>query len=629
MCGLCGIAFSFRPSDLTDRVSRMTKALSHRGPDEGGFFYSSQIALGHRRLRIRDLSPTGSQPMSAGVRDVTVAFNGEVYNFRELRLDLQSRGYEFRGSSDTEVVLAAYLEWGTLGLEYLEGMFAIAIWDGEESRLILMRDRLGIKPLYYSRYPEGVVFASEPRALLESGLVSRSIDRQALSEFLWFGNPHGDRSIYAGVKALEPGCRAVWQDGKLRIERWWRVEDWFDGVDCSDLHRDPVGLVGSAIKKSVERQLVADVPVGLFLSGGLDSSAIAAAAAQAGQANELTAFTASFGAFGTVDERPKARRVAESLGIQLCTLEIGEVDVPHGVTTMVDMHGEPFADAANVALFALSARVSRHAKVVLQGDGGDELFGGYRRYVLLNSLFAWRLLPSWMFSMPIARNSQWIQRLGRLAGSLKLNDPGLRMALLLSTDTLGHSTFSYLEEHAAKRLLAETDPFLAYRESARRFAYMDPVRAMTLTDLTVQLPAQFLSKVDRATMASGVEARVPLLDELVARIAVNLPTRLKVRGTRRKVVLRDVVRKSLPSEIVESPKAGFSVPYSAWLLGPLHTMAQDALLRREFLESFEVRRESIRAGFESLRGGNLAEGYKLWKLFQLALWAKGQRYAYA
>lgn len=622
MCGLCGIAYDSRLNEIAPRIERMSAAIAHRGPDGSGTYFADGVALGHRRLSILELTDAGAQPMRSLVRDVVIVFNGEIYNFVELRERLTRLGRHFRGRSDTEVVLACYEEWGIAGLERLEGMFAIALWDGDASRLVLVRDRLGIKPLYYSTFESGIVFGSEIKALSASGLVSNTIDRQTLAEYLWFGNAHGNRSIYTAVRSVGPGCRVVWERGRLREERWWAVEEWLDGTRSTRFATDPVRAVRESIETAVQRQSVADVPVGLFLSGGIDSSAIAVAASSPGTAARLTAFSAGFGSFGAVDERSKARRVATRLGIPFNSVEVGEFDLESVVLRMVEAHDEPFADAANVPLFLLSRSISSQAKVVLQGDGGDELFGGYRRYLLLRHLRVWRSLPSWIVDSRWPSLHSALRRVARVAGTLKQDDPAMRMALLLTTDTLKDSTSKYFRNGALSSLLGDADPFLAYRDAASRFRDLDPVSAMCLTDLTVQLPSQFLPKVDRATMASGVEARVPLLDENVCRVALNLPVGMKVHGLRKKIALREMLRGALPRDIVDGPKTGFEVPYAAWLAGPLSRMARNALLDRGFVEAFGVDPQRIEQAFDTMRRGNLADGYKLWKLAQLALWAK-------
>ncbi len=623
MCGLCGIAFNVPVNELEQRLQRMSASVAHRGPDAFGEFYGDGIALAHRRLSILDLSESGAQPMCSADGHVVVVFNGEIFNCRELKAELVARGHVFRGSSDTEVIVSAYTEWGDAGLERLEGMFAIALWDARQGVLLLVRDRLGIKPLFYAISPHGIVFGSEIKAVFASGLLSRRIDFQALSEYLWFGNAYEDRTIYSQVRSLEPGCRLKWSERGFSVQSWWSIEQWTNQHNEIDRVRDnPIEAVRESIDAAVRRQLVADVPVGMFLSGGIDSSAIAASAVVTPDGRRLRSFSVGFGDLAAIDERPKAKRVADALGLAHESFEIGSFDVEDVVRKLVGSHDEPFADAANIPLFLMSKRLSGKVKVVLQGDGGDELFGGYRRYSLLLHSSMWRAIPSGLLTERVMRIHPILRRLGRIAGTLRLDDPALRMAMLLTTDTLRDSTLQYFEPVMAKRLLVEADPFAVYRRAAKRFAHHDPVTMMLLTDMTVQLPSQFLAKVDRATMANGIEARVPLLDEIVCRTALALPVVLKLRGFQTKVALRAALRSRIPDEIIDKPKMGFGVPYQAWLAGPLRGLAEDVLLCREFSELFGIDTGRVKRGMKELRRGNTSDGYKLWKLMHLALWAR-------
>lgn len=629
MCGLCGIAYCEPIDQIAHRLDAMSASIAHRGPDGQGTHIAEGIAVAHRRLSILELTQAGAQPMRSADGRAVIVFNGEIFNFRTIRAELLRRGHKFVGGSDTEVILAAYREWGQAGLERLEGMFAFALWDAQKSCLILMRDRLGIKPLFYSIIPTGIVFGSEIKAVLASGLVQRTVDRQAMSEFLWFGNAHEDRTIYSQVRCLQPGHRLIWLPDRCNLERWWGIEQWLDSPDTAAVRADPIGAVRESVGAAVGRQMLADVPVGLFLSGGVDSTAIAVAAAGMPGGAGIRTFAAGFGAFGSTDERPKARRVAEVLGLPHEAFDISAFDIEAVVRKMVDAHDEPFADAANIPLYVMASRVSDHVKVVLQGDGGDEVFAGYRRYLLLRHIRAWRSAPSFALQAAGRAKYPFLRRLARLATTLKLDDPAMRMALLLTTDTLKDSALKFFSLDAARRLMTDADPFLAYRRAAERFASHDPVTTMLLTDMTVQLPSQFLPKVDRATMASGVEARVPLLDEIVCRTALSLPLKMKVRGLQKKVALRAMLRDQVPDGIIDAPKTGFSVPYEAWLAGPLRTMADEALLSRTFVEQFQLDAARVRTGLNELNRGDHANGYQIWKLAQFALWAEKHRYELA
>lgn len=617
MCGMCGL---FEPGAeqgaLAQSVRLMVRTIAHRGPDAEGVETLDGIALGHRRLSILDLTPTGAQPMShAGV---WITYNGEVYNFQQLRADLEARGHHFKGHSDTEVILHVYAEYGLDGLARLEGIFAIALWDPAARRLVLMRDRLGVKPLFYGWHGARLVFGSEIKAVLAGGVSDRSVDEQALSEHLWFGNAFEDRTIFRHVRAVPPGYRLVVEGDRPRLEAWWRLEDAMaDGPRAVSAEQAAVE-VREALDQAVTRQLVADVPVGLFLSGGVDSSSIAAAAMREG-GRPLSSFAVGFDYDRGVNELPKARQVAEHLGLDHHELRVTAPAIETILEQLVRAHDEPFADAANLPLYLLAQSLEGAVKVVLQGDGGDELFAGYRRYKVLQHTALWRLWPQGLTPMMLRRGGP-AARFARMAAAAGAHDPATRMALLLTVETLADPPTSVMTADARRHLAEHTDPFAAYRRCAERFRRLDPVSQMLATDLSLQLPSQFLPKVDRATMAHGLEARVPLLDERVLQLALRLPVSVKLRGGRTKAVLRDAVRSRLPAAILDGPKTGFGVPFEFWVRGPLHAFARAALLDAGFVDQFGFDRARLERTLDVHRDGVQDRGFLIWKLLQLSIW---------
>jgi asparagine synthase (glutamine-hydrolysing) len=597
----------------------MGETLAHRGPDAQGTFIGDGVALGHRRLSILDLSATGAQPMHLGA--TTLIHNGECYNFRDLRGELEAAGRVFRGHSDTEVILQAYDAWGLEGLARLEGIFAFALWDGMRRRLVLMRDRLGIKPLFYAWNNGRLAFGSEIKAVLAGEELDRSVDDQSLAEYLWYGNVFEDRTMYRSVRALQPGHRLVVEEGRSRIEPWWRIEDWLTRPARLTDVREAASAVRVALDSAVARQLVSDVPVGIFLSGGVDSSSIAASAALA-SGRRLASYAVGFDYERGINELPKARRVAKLLGLEHHEMLVRGGALEEVITSLVKSHDEPFADAANIPLYLLSQALGGAVKVVLQGDGGDEMFAGYRRYAILRHAALWRMWPRSLEILLQAMPGNTAARLARLGAAAGEGDAAMRMALLLTVETLRDPPEAMLVPAARSRLAAQSDPFAAFRRCAGRFRAEDPVQQMLLTDITLQLPSQFLTKVDRATMAHGVEARVPLLDERVASLAVGLPTAFKVRGTQKKIALRDAMRGRLPEDVLDAPKTGFGVPYEAWLRGALHGFARAAILDPNFVKRFEMDRARLDTALQEHRAGRRDRGFLLWKLLQLALWSK-------
>jgi asparagine synthase (glutamine-hydrolysing) len=619
MCGICGLYGSESPGELAERVRQMMRTIAHRGPDGEGAFVGQGVALGHRRLSVLDLSEAGAQPMTVG--ETTVVYNGESYNFHELRTDLERGGRRFRGHSDTEVLLHAYEAWGLEGLSRLEGIFAFALWDARRRRLVLMRDRLGIKPLFYAWNGGRLAFGSEIKAVLAALPLTRTVDDQALAEYLWYGNAFEDRTIFRDVRALEPGHRLIVDDAGARLEKWWCIEEWLGREPAATDPHEAAVAVREALDEAVARQLVSDVPVGICLSGGVDSSSIGASVAAAG-GPRLSSYSIGFDYEGGVNELPKAKRIAASLGFDHHELHVRGDALDSVLTHLVAAHDEPFADAANIPLFLLGQQLRGAIKVVLQGDGGDEMFAGYRRYAILRNLPWWRgcssVAGNWLNRLPGNR----FARLARMAAAAGQRDPALRMALLLTQGTLRHPPTEMLRPDARQNLESATDPFMAFRRCAIRFEAFDSVQQMLLTDICLQLPSQFLTKVDRAMMASGIEARVPLLDERLAALAVALPSRLKVRGGQKKIVLRDAMRDRLPADILDGPKTGFGVPYENWLRTALYSFTRAAILDPKFIERFELDPARLDRALLEHKAKQREHGFLLWKLLQLSLWTK-------
>lgn len=621
MCGIAGLLdTTVTVAEREEVVRRMTASVAHRGPDACGTFADASVALGHRRLSILDLSPTGAQPMSLGAGQPVISYNGEVYNFAELKQELAAAGRAFRGGSDTEVILHAYAHWGLEGLKRLEGIFAFGLWDPAQQRLVLMRDRFGVKPLFYRAGGGRLVFGSEIKALFAAGGAGNDIDEQSFSEYLWYGNAYGDRTIYRDVRSLLPGHWLVVEDGRQSIAPWWTIEEWTRDGEFRGTEADAIAAVRDAVDAAVKRQLVADVPVSLFLSGGIDSSAIAASAMRV-QDRPLRSYTVHFDAGQGGDDLSRARAVAAHLGLEHHEFRVGGGDLQALLRELARSHDEPFADAANIPLCLLAREFRGQGKVVLQGDGGDEMFAGYRQYSFLDLARYARALPDPILSAADFGLGNYGARMARIARALKAPDPAMQMAMLLTMETLRDPPTDLLTDAARTNLAARTDPFLGYRECAARFAGAPALQKMLLTDLMLQLPSQFLPKVDRATMLAGVEARVPLLDEKVARLAVSLPMKWKVSGFKRKVILRKALKGRIPNHILEAPKSGFGVPYQRWLATSLQEFAKGLILEPRFVARFGFDAKELETALADLKETPTRRGFTMWKVFQLALWA--------
>jgi len=619
MCGITGITTSnLAKDDLQERIIIMTNELKHRGPDALNTFVQDGVALGHTRLSIIDLTHTGNQPMTDSSKQVTVVLNGEVYNYKVLKRELLNSGLSFQGTSDTEVLLQAYMHWGLQGLKRLEGIFSFAIWDSRSKSLVLARDRLGIKPLFFSNQGGNLYFASEIKSLLKNSEISKELNSQSFSEYLWYGNTYEDRTMFKDIFSLKPGHWLIQKDNKIDLIPWWSLEEFSEREKFRGSFEDAVSAVRSAIDDSVRRQLVADVPISLFLSGGLDSSAIAASAVKDGP---LTSFSCGFDFESGIKELPKAKIVADHLGLNHHEIQISGHDIQDCILKLVEMHDEPFADAANIPLYLMSEKLKGSHKVVLQGDGGDEVFGGYRRYKLLRNNFFWQLFPKWI-GKNLSSFGDLGNRTGRILNVMGNKDMSMKMAMLLTLETQNNSPFGYLKTEKSNFISENTDPFLAYKSASLRFKDYDKVDQMLLTDLSLQLPSQFLSKVDRATMSQGIEARVPLLDENLLSLSLSLPSKFKVSLLQDKRILRKSIENRLPAEIVNQKKTGFGVPYQYWIKNSLYDLVSSSILDKGFCDDYGFDKQKLERTLISHRDNKTEAGFTLWKIFQFALWTK-------
>lgn len=617
MCGICGIVDLKSPVEASV-LQRMTDAIRHRGPDDEGIKIFDLAGLGHRRLSILDLSPLGHQPMQSPDGRYWIAYNGEVYNFPELKSELESEGISFKSTSDTEVILHAYMRQGEACFRRFNGMFAVAIWDDREKRMVLARDRFGIKPLYYHESPRFIVFGSEMKSILASGRIPPSMNWDALHEYLYYGNPLRANTMYEGIRELLPGHVMMIDRTGSRATCYWSaadVEPVHDGLDAA------TGCVRDRLEAAVRRHLISDVPVGVFLSGGIDSSAITAFASKHYQ-GRLKTYSVGFDFERGVNELPKARRVAEFFGTEHQELQISAPNMPEIIERLVRAHDEPFADAANIPLYLLCEKLEGKIKVILQGDGGDEIFAGYRRYNVLAHERFWRFVaffaPKFAMMAPkrpeVYRGMRFFQAMGQ-------RDPALRMALLMTQEPAEDPPLRVLTREARRRLQA-SDPFKAYREQYQRFKHLDPVQRMLYVDSLILLPDQFLEKVDKSTMACSIEIRVPFLDADLSSYAMGLPSSMKVRNAQKKWILRRALRGIVPDYILDGPKTGFGVPFEYWLKGPLAEYMKSVLLDPSVLAQGLFDRASLEACMAEHIAGRRNNGFLLYKLLNLALWQK-------
>lgn len=582
MCGIYGeLLFGGGGGHDLDRYGQAcTDALSHRGPDERGTMVNGQVFLGMRRLSIIDLEG-GSQPIWNESKSRCGVYNGEVYNFRELRGKLEAKGYQFRSRSDTEVVMKAYDAWGADALRRFNGMFALAIWDKQEERLFLARDRVGEKPLYYFRDSQRFIFSSEIKAILTNPAVPRSLNPKGLVNFFAAGHSVGPDTIYQSIYKLLPGHWLCIKDGGITLSRYWDVGD--DPYLPPEADRSEKSLeveIQKLLDDSVRLRMLADVPVGAFLSGGVDSSAVVALM-QRHAKDPVKTFSVGFGIGGAYNELSDARRVATALGTEHRELNIEHCDLVNTLRTLVYHYDEPFGDPAGFPLYLLSQLAGKHVKVVLTGDGADELFGGYRRYSVdrlaglyqcLPATLTQRVLPALIDRLPRLR------RLKRTLSTLPLADPARRYAAWLTVFTPEMQAELLNDDLYA--CVAGYDPAWIYAEyyPALKTEAADHLNRLMYADVKTLLVDAYLEKTDKATMACGLEARVPLLDHRLVELAFQIPSRYKVRGRQTKSIFKNAVRGLMDGEVLRRQKHGFSVPLDPWFRGDLKTFAFDVLL---------------------------------------------------
>jgi asparagine synthase (glutamine-hydrolysing) len=613
MCGICGVVAP--PGGVPDAVAveRAAERIRHRGPDHGAVRVSGRAALGYRRLRVVDLV-TGDQPVANESGDVLAILNGEIYGFHALREELAGNGHAVAGTGDTPVLPHLYEELGPRFVERLDGMFATAVWDARRERLVLARDRFGKKPLLWTELPDGTIaFASELKALLALGEIPRRVRLEALDAYLALGYVPGDGTAIAGVHRLAPGHVLVVEDGRARSERYWSLEPADDVLD----EEEWVEAIRAAVHDAVRRRLVADVPLGALLSGGLDSAVVVAAMAAA-SSEPVRTFTVGF-PDPRYDERALARLVASRFGTRHEELLV-EPDAAALVPRLAEAFDEPFADSSALPTFIVSEHARRFVTVALTGDGGDEVFAGYERYRA--HAIAERLPPG---------PSRATARLVRRAPGARTEprSPAFRAARFLETAGLdGAERYGRLMELFPPALRAglwadEARSSLGALPSAG--ALLGRARAagttgLQLLDVETYLPGDLLVKADLASMANSLELRSPLLDHRLAARALGLPPSLKIRHGRGKVALRRAFADVLPPEIVRGRKRGFGVPVARWFRDELRDLAGDVLLDGRARARGLFRSSAV----ESLLGDHVAgrtdHGARLWALVMLELW---------
>lgn len=621
MCGFVGILNLSGEPAQPDLLKQMSTEIAHRGPDDDGVEISGPCGLAFRRLSIIDLSPSGHQPMRSADGNLTVVFNGEIYNHRSLRAELEADGARFRSRSDTEVLLHLYQREGERMLARLRGMFAFAVWNAREQSLFLARDRVGIKPLYTLLVPgQRFYFASEIKAIIADRRLVRAVEPRALTQYLLFGHSSAPLTMFAGVEKLPAGhhLRLRVQDGQVVRRRYWDVLDNLEAAGPSAA--SPAETVGTLLEEAVASHMISDVPVGAFLSGGVDSSAVVALMSDI--APPVETFSVGFDVGGGFNELSAAQAISNAFHTNHHELVVSYDNVVELIEKLVHHYDEPFADAAGLPTYLISRFARDRVKVVMSGEGSDELFGGYRRYALESLAGVVQQVPRGL-------------RLGarRVLDALGSRRAARRLAGFLMEEQQAERYGRFLAQmdwEFVPRLLrpeildatADYDPLWKYKECFTRASHLDRVNRLLYTDFNTWMVDTYLEKVDKATMAVGLEARVPFLDHKLAEAAFRMPGSAKIRGPITKYPLKRALVGILPLQTLIKPKHGFSVPLDQWFSGPLKGFVTDTLLAPdahsgEWLDPSVVS-EVCQGHFQGTR----LNGTAIWILLNFELWLR-------
>ncbi len=646
MCGIAGfidIGHGTTGHELKHIVTRMTDALIHRGPDDSGVWADegAGIALGHRRLSILDLSPEGHQPMSSASGRFIMVFNGEIYNFKDIRQELCAKGCAFRGSSDTEVMLAAFEEWGLLGaLERFNGMFAFALWDKKEHALHLVRDRMGEKPIYYSFLDGTFLFASELKAFRQHPAFIPQIDRDALLMYLRLGCIPAPLSIYRNVQKLPPASVLTFLGDEAFLAEpraYWSVADavrngqanpFTGNIDEASEELDAL------LRDAVSLRMVADVPLGAFLSGGIDSSVVVALMQQA-SVSPVRTFTIGFDD-PTYNEGGHAQSLAKHLGTKHTELYVTAREAMDVIPKLSSLYDEPFADSSQIPTFLVSQLARRSVTVALSGDGGDELFGGYNRYMLgpdiwnisrrlpktAHSLLAWPINSS---SIKLLNMAGWPLRwiTSRYDRPRSVGDKLHKLSNILPAccpDDFYQRLVSLWQQPERLVVGMARPPKCHNKTGDTILSIPDTARDLMYRDAMEYLPNDILVKLDRASMGVSLESRVPLLDHRIVEFSWRLPLNMKVSGGRGKVLLRHLLCRYVPKDLFERPKMGFGMPIGEWLKGPLREWAEE-LLSKERIERVGLLNPApIRQAWQEHLAGSYRRDYEMWTVLMFQAW---------
>ena len=630
MCGIAGTINYYEKRNVSKKLlDKMVSALEHRGPDDVGLYVKGNVGLGIRRLSIIDLEK-GHQPISNEDDSIWVVYNGEIYNYKELRQDLEKNGHKFKTNTDTEILVHLYEDLGKALVDKLNGMFAFALWDRKKRTLLLGRDRAGIKPLYYYIGRDKISFASELKALLQDNSISRELNKQALNDYLSLLYVPAPQSIFSSIKKLPPGHVLEYIDGELSVQQYWSVS-----YRAPEDERQPTSKetqqyaigIHERLQEAVRRRLISDVPLGAFLSGGIDSSAIVALMAQVSN-TQIKTFSIGFKDAGYYDERKFARKIVKQFNTQHHEFEV-EPSALDILPTLVKYFDEPFADSSAIPTYYLSKMARQHVTVCLSGTGGDELFGGYRRYLIENLFKHYQRYPKSIQGLamnlskmlPVSRKSalkEYFLLLKRFLTCQEESSPMLRHINMMSCFSDDAKDDLYTNAFK-KNFSSPAHPLEAYY---KKTGDLDDLTRTLNTDFQSYLPGDLLVKEDRMTMAASLEGRVPFLDHEFVEYVASIPSSLKVRNLTTKYIFKESMRSVLPSMIVDRRKHGFGVPIGEWFKNELKDYANDV---------FRDSKTTQRGYFDGAYIQNLLDEHQkglqdyssqLWTLLMFELWCR-------
>jgi asparagine synthase (glutamine-hydrolysing) len=596
MCGICGIyGATGLPEDARALTKAMCDVIVHRGPDDDGFYADGPVSLGMRRLSIIDLA-TGRQPIRNEDGTIWVVYNGEIFNFPRLKPDLQSRGHAFYTNADTEVIVHLYEEYGEDFVQKLNGMFAVALWDGRRKKLVLARDRLGIKPLHYAWDGERLLFASEIKSLLRAG-ISREIDLESMSRYFTFEYVPAPDSIFKAVRKLLPGHLMTVQDGRAELRRYWDVHYAETKIKPRD-EAEYAEEIASRLRESVRMRLLSDVPLGVFLSGGIDSSTVTALMSETAS-GRIKTFSIGFKE-KTFDELDYARMVAERFATEHTEFVVDSTQVAGLVPVLMGYLDEPLADASIIPTYVISKLARKHVTVALAGDGGDELFGGYDTYKAYKVARLYRTIPGFLrkglIGPAVRRLPASDRRLSFEFKAKKFIDGAEHPPEIANTLWWGAYTPARKDKLFTAELRARLagDPFAPIAAQAAFTKAADPLDRLAYLDLKLYLQDDLLVKVDRMSMANSLEIRTPFLDYTFVEFAATIPSALKLKGFQAKSILKKALASRLPKEILTKKKIGFDIPLGPWIRRELRdfvldTLAPSRLRRHGFFDEAYVR----------------------------------------